>query len=421
MKAFDVVICGAGIAGIATGHYLATKHGVKRIALVDKLLPMSLTTSKSGENFRDYWPQACMASFAGHSLDLMKTLATESDNAFDIRFFGYEFVSESVDSEIFPSEHLRERGSGLRQIRDSGTIRRQYPHLADSIQQVVHIERAGAFDVYALGSLLLSRARSAGLTFIQGTVTSLRRRVGGFTVQVQDERGGTSIEAPRLVLAAGPFVGELAEMLDVTLPVRSFAQRKILIPDPQAVIPRDMPFTIFADAQTLRWSDEERALMAAEPAYRWLLDGFPAGLHIKPESQDQIKLGWAYNRVAETPRWQLADDLEFANIVLRGASRFIPALEQYVDRVPTPVVQYAGYYTRTPENWPLIGPLAEGLFTVAALSGYGTMCACAAGELCADWMAGSDLPDYARNFHPDRYQDPTLVAEMDALESDGQL
>ncbi|MCP5112362.1 MAG: FAD-binding oxidoreductase, partial [bacterium] len=116
------------------------------------------------------------------------------------------------------------------------------------------------------------------------------------------------------------------------------------------------------------------------------------------------------------------DDLEFPSIVLRGASRFIPALGRYADRVPTPVVQYAGYYTRTRENWPLIGPLQpEGLYVVGALSGYGTMCACAAGELCADWMMGGSLPDYARNFHPDRYSDPAVLAEIEGLESDGQL
>jgi len=423
MKRCEIAICGAGIAGITTAYYLSVKYGQARVVLIDKLLPMSLTTSKSGENFRDYWPQHCMASFAGRSLDLMQELADQSGDAFDMRFIGYDFVSESANREVFPSDALRASHSGLRRNCDREAIRRQYPHLAEAIRQVVHIERAGVIDVYALGSLLLSRARDAGVELVCGTVDSIDRAPSEFALHLKTAGGRARVAANRLVLAAGPFVEELAGMLGIELPVQSFLQRKIVIPDPERIIPRDMPFTVFADPQTLHWSDEEAELIDDNPDYQWLLDEFPGGLHVKPESNDQIKLGWAYNRASESPRWDPRDDISFPSIVLRGASRFIPALDRYVkDRIPTPVVQYSGYYTRTRENWPLIGPLGpEGLYTVAALSGYGTMCACAAGELCADWMMGGSLPDFARNFHPDRYSDQTILAEIDGLESDGQL
>jgi len=422
MQRVEIAICGGGIAGIATAYYLAAKYGQTRIVLIDKLLPMSLTTSKSGENFRDYWPQPCMASFAGHSLDLMQELAEETNNAFDMRWFGYAFVSESKDRQVFPSEHLRRPGPGFERIRDTEAIRCQYPYLAEAVRQVVRVDRAGAFDVYALGSLLLSRARDLGLELLQGTVEGIEGDSSNYSMRLATADGSTTIVANRLVLAAGPFVHELAGMLNIDLPVQSFLQRKILIPDPDQIIPRDLPFTVFADPQTLPWNDEERELFEADPEYRWLLGELPAGLHVKPESAAQIKLGWAYNRMPEDPKWQPPDDLAFPNIVLRGASRFIPALGRYADRTPTPVVQYAGYYTRTPENWPLIGPLEPAdLYAVAALSGYGTMCACAAGELCADWMMGGSLPAYARNFHPGRYADPVIQAEIAALRSDGQL
>jgi glycine/D-amino acid oxidase-like deaminating enzyme len=111
---------------------------------------------------------------------------------------------------------------------------------------------------------------------------------------------------------------------------------------------------------------------------------------------------------------------------MRGASRFIPALMPYVADMPTPLVQFSGYYSRTPENWPLIGPLGvKDAYTLSALAGYGTMAACAAGELCAAWVTadgGIDLaPEYARHFHPNRYHDPDIVAEIGSIASDGQL
>ena len=417
----NTIICGAGIAGIATAYELAVKRGQKHILLLDKLQPMSLTTSKSGENFRDYWPQPCMSELSARSLQIMQALATDSGNAFDMRWSGYDFVSGTAGREIFPT-HARDSQRKPFHITRSADQPWDRPYLDDSIQQVAHISGAGAFDVHALGTLLLGRAKKAGVELRYGVIDGLERDGRGF--QVRLNRGGVEeiIQTEKLVLAAGPFVNDLANMLDIELPVESYLQRKFVIPDPNRVIPADMPFTVFADSQFLNWSDEDRDLIRSDPEYQWLLEEFPAGLHIKPESRGQIKLGWAYNRKPSSPQWQVADDFDFPNVTLRGASRFIPALGQYIEQLPTPVIQFAGYYTRTPENWPLIGPLEqEGLYTISALSGYGTMTACAAAELCGAWMTGQPLPGYARHFDPRRYLDDDMQAEMKLWQSDGQL
>lgn len=421
MKNTRITICGAGIAGIATAYYLAVKYHQNHVVLIDKNLPMSLTTSKSGENFREYWPQPCMTALTRHSMDLMKVLADDNDNVFEMRFSGYDFVSESIGRDIFPAQHLEQAGS-LSQITGSKAVRTVNGYLGESIQQLVHIDQAGVIDVHALGSLMLGKAKKAGVLFIEASVEAIENRASGYRLDLSGNTAHTTLDTERLVLTPGPFINEMAAMLGIELPVESILQRKFIIPDINNVIPRDMPFTIFADPQYLQWSDEERALIKEDPEYRWLLDEFPPGLHIKPEGAGNIKLGWAYNREPETPRWETADDFDFPNITLRGASRFIPALKPYVDEPPTPMVQFSGYYTRTPENLPLIGPLRKaGLFTVSALSGYGTMAACSAGELCADWMMGGDLPEYARFFHPDRYDDSALMDEIYEIGSDGQL
>jgi len=421
MENTQITICGAGIAGIATAYYLAIKHHQKQVVLIDKNLPMSLTTSKSGENFREYWPQPCMTALTRHSMDLMKDLADDNDNAFEMRYSGYDFVSESVGRDIFPAEHL-DHADSLSQVTGAESVHEMHTYLGESIQQLVHIDQAGAIDVHALGSLMLSKAKKAGVLFMLATVDAIEHLEAGYRLSLSGNADHPLLDTEKLVLTPGPFINEMAGMLGMDLPVESILQRKFVIPDPQNVIPRDMPFTIFADPQYLQWSDEERALIEEDPEYRWLLGEFPAGLHIKPEGVGNIKLGWAYNRQAETPRWETSDDFDFPNITLRGASRFIPALKPYVDELPTPIVQFSGYYTRTPENLPLIGPLPkDGLFTVSALSGYGTMAACSAGELCADWVMGGGLPEYARYFHPDRYRDVALMAEINRVSSDGQL
>jgi glycine/D-amino acid oxidase-like deaminating enzyme len=83
-----------------------------------------------------------------------------------------------------------------------------------------------------------------------------------------------------------------------------------------------------------------------------------------------------------------------------------PGLQRYFDKAPRPWID-GGYYLKTQENRPLIGPLpVRGAYLVGALSGFGVMAACAAGELLAAHVTGAALPHYAPAFALSRYQDP---------------
>jgi len=99
----------------------------------------------------------------------------------------------------------------------------------------------------------------------------------------------------------------------------------------------------------------------------------------------------------------------------------VPGLEKYFDPMPRPYVD-GGYYTKTEENRPLIGPLKiPGTFVCGAFSGFGIMSACGAGELLAQHITNADLPDYADAFLPSRYEDPLYLKEIKKWVVDGQL
>ena len=66
-----------------------------------------------------------------------------------------------------------------------------------------------------------------------------------------------------------------------------------------------------------------------------------------------------------------------------------------------------GYYTKTVDNHPLIGPsVVDGVFVNAAFSRFGLMVAPAVGVLVAAYITGSTLPEYAPAFALARYDDP---------------
>ncbi len=88
----DVVICGAGITGVAAAHFLS-KSGIRNILLVDERPPLSFTSDRSTECYRNWWPDPAMLALLNRSIDLMESFAGESGNIFRMNRRGYLYVT----------------------------------------------------------------------------------------------------------------------------------------------------------------------------------------------------------------------------------------------------------------------------------------------------------------------------------------
>src|SRR3989441_11632524 len=113
----EVVICGAGIAGVAAAYHLAVRRGVSGVVLVDEGSPLSLTSDKSAECYRNWWPGPGdqMVALMNRSIDLLEELARESGNAFRMSRRGYLFVTadaERVPTFVRAAEEAAARGVG---------------------------------------------------------------------------------------------------------------------------------------------------------------------------------------------------------------------------------------------------------------------------------------------------------------------
>ena len=76
-KSYDVVIIGAGGHGLATAYYLAKKHGIRNVAVLEKGYLGGGNTGRNTQVTRSnyFWPQS--AAFFDHSLKLYENLSRE--------------------------------------------------------------------------------------------------------------------------------------------------------------------------------------------------------------------------------------------------------------------------------------------------------------------------------------------------------
>ena len=442
----DIAVVGAGVVGISCAYYLVLHRPGVRIAVVDQNVPMSLTSAASGENYRNWWPHPIMTKFTDYSIDLLEEIALKHDNRINMTRRGYALATRSSRPEELLaelhrgygpegaqririhdngsastyraaiSEDWRDAPEGVDVIQGADLIRQHFPTFDPEIATILHIRRAGDISGQQLGSLMLEYIREQGGSVVPARVAEASSSAGGFALKLIGRDGEQTLRAETVVNAAGPYVAEIASMLGETLPVENVFHQKIAFADNLGAIDRRMPFSIDLDGQSIDWTSQEREVLEEDQKTAWLARPMPGGIHCRPEGGDHgkwIKVGWAYNRTPSAPKDDLPTDPNFPDIVLRGASRLNPQLKQYYGRLPRQITHYGGYYTMTKENWPLIGPMrTKGAFVAGALSGFGTMAACATGALCAAWVQGAELPDFARSLALSRYDDESLICRL---------
>ena len=266
-KRFDAVVCGAGIAGIAAAHALA-EAGVKRIALVEPGPPLGLTSDKSTECYRNWWPGPgdAMVALMNRSIDLMEGHARRSGNRFHMNRRGYVYATARHETvALFEQQALEAEGLGAGRLRritspgqyrpadsdrfdaavdgadlllDKATIREHFGYLNPDAVAVLHARRCGSLSAQQLGMYLLEEARANGVELIVAELAGAETsggRVSG--VQLRQGDRELALDTDVLVLATGPYLRSTAGMLGVKLPVVVERHIKISLADPLAVVP----------------------------------------------------------------------------------------------------------------------------------------------------------------------------------------
>ena len=379
----EVVICGAGIAGVAAAYHLAVRRGVRDVVLVDERPPLTLTSDKSAECYRNWWPGPgdAMVAAMNRSIDLLEELARESGNVFRMNRRGYlfatadparvpDFVRAAQEAaalgagplrmhdrpgseyQAAPADGFEDLPIGCDVITDRALIRRHFGWLADDTVALLHARRCGWVSGQQLGMYLLERARDKGVRLLQGRVEGVETAAGRVAAVKVSGAGGTRrLATPRFVAAGGPLLKPLGRLVGVELPLFCERHAKVAFNDVLGALPRDAPLTIWTDPVRLAWSEEERAELGAS-AHRRLLGEFPAGVHGRPEGagdSQAVLLIWTYDVKPVEPTFPVEFDPAYAETTIRGMSRMVPAMAGYLPRLPRAFVD-GGYYTKTREN-----------------------------------------------------------------------
>lgn len=443
----EIIVCGAGITGISAAYHLS-KNGIKDILIIDERPPLSFTSDRSTECYRNWWQDIEMVALMNRSIDIMESLAKESGNSFHMNRRGYLYVTadevlakkmesdarltsefgagpiqiHSTDDSNYRQSNLEEPPppTGADLLLGGDLIQKHYPYVTDKAVAALHVRRAGWLSAQQLGMHLLETARGFGVRYEAAKVIGVDIKADH--VQGVQLSNGNRIECPIFVNAAGPYLKEVGKLLGIDIPVFNELHLKAVIKDTFGVVGRDAPLLIWNDPQTLTWEEAEYEFLHNDNETRWMTEALPAGAHTRPEGAgNDIIMLWEYkNKIAEVADPPLLDE-QYPELTLRGLAAMLPRMQEYFAKMPRPQLD-GGYYTKTRENRPIIGPTSvEGAYVAGAVSGYGIMAACGVGELLAAQVIGQDLPFYAKAFELSRYDDPDYQKKLENWSDSGQL
>jgi sarcosine oxidase subunit beta len=188
----------------------------------------------------------------------------------------------------------------------------------------------------------------------------LVRRALKLGIEVREGTDAATLDGDVLVIACGPWSGELAATRGVDLPIRPLCRQ--LLETSELALPDDLPMVLEAETGFhFRRRGDRLVLAMTDPEPRW---GFE----------------------------EVVDESLIPDRLERLQHRYRPAGETTIER------SWAGLYDMTPDAHPILGEVAEGVYAACGFSGHGFMQSPAVGRALAEEILGEtpslDLSPY---------------------------
>ena len=379
---YDVVIVGGGVHGLATAYYLASNHGIRNIAVIEKSYIGSGGSGRNTAIVRSNYLTPEGVRFYDRSVKLYERLAVDLN--FNIMFEQRGHMTLAHDDGSLRTMHWRAEVSkheGLDlNVISPAEIKRLAPFL--DVSGNVRYPILGALwhppgGIVRHDAVVWGYARAAaahGVHIHQDTELLDIEVDGSAVVGVRTTRG--RISTPVVVNCTAGWCSLISQMAGVQLPVVT------------------------------------RPLQAAvtEPVKSFLHPVVVSGsLHVY---------------LSQTARGELvfgASVDPFASYSTRGSLEFIEALAgDVLELMPSLAKlkilrQWAGLCDLTPDFAPIIGPTSvSGFYVDVGWGTYGFKAGPVAGEAVAEMIASAAVPESIAPFGLERFERGALMGEKGA-------
>jgi len=381
-KTADVVIIGGGVMGLSTAYHLARK-GCTDVLLVERNRFFGEeSTGRCAGGIRYQFSNEIDIRLSLHSLPMLERFADELEQEIDLRHCGYLFLlSQEEDVKVFQENVALQRRLRVdtEWLSPEEAKERAYPVDTKGILAGTFNARDGLADPSSVVQGYVSGARRLGAKLLNDVEVTDIRVDGGKVQGIVTDQG--EVSAPAVVNAAGPWLGQVGQMVGVDIPVVP-VRRQIVVTGPIPEIPPDFPFTI----------------------------DFATGLYFHREGPG-ILTGMA--NPDQPVSFDQSVDMEWELVHLEEAMRRLPILER-----AGLASRWAGLYEVSPDAHPILGHVSEieGFYCIGGFSGHGFQHGPACGLLLAEEILdGAAHTLDITPLHNDRFREGREIVEYNVV------
>ncbi|HEX6910290.1 MAG TPA: FAD-dependent oxidoreductase, partial [Longimicrobium sp.] len=247
METADVVVIGGGVVGASVAWHLA-RAGCTDVRVLDAAPASGQgSTGRATGGFRAQFGSAPNIRLSLLSRDALRAFADETGVDPGYQPVGYLFVArEQAELDILLDAQRLQHAEGLHEARavDADEARAINPAIRGEIAGGTFCPTDGYIRPLEILRGYTEAARRMGVRFTFGAPCTGVRTEGDSVRAVRTASG--EVAAGCVVNAAGAWAARVAGFAGVDLPVRPL-RRQVALTEPCALLPGDMPMTIFCD------------------------------------------------------------------------------------------------------------------------------------------------------------------------------
>lgn len=364
----ETVIVGGGSIGLCIAYYL-TELGYKDFLVLEQGFVGSGSSGRCGSGIRAQFADETNIKVMKEGVKLWRKLSEK---------LGFDFIQKGYLYLIYDKAELKQFEK-MKALQNSLGVNTEIisPQEINQINRYIDISKvlAGSYnpedgkaDPFDVLFSLMNYLNSSDIRILQYTkVTNVEILTDGIK-QIETNRG--SIQAEKLVNAAGGWASKIGELIGVEIPIEPYRHQAIITePFMEGTVEPMIVSLTHDDAYFTQTKD----------------GGIVGGVGI---SED------------ESPTYDTTETIDFQERVSRAFTQIMPSLRHL--RI---LRSWGGYYAMTSDGNPMIGEFGiEGNYIAAGFSGHGFMMAPIVGksmaELIADGRSEIDI-DY---YQPARFE-----------------